>query len=268
MIESKVAPRLNLKSALAPLGIWAALAGVIRWLWPKPQHGYGLLFYGVLAAALIMMFALAYWKPSLPLASLLEGQPIVKQLRSTIRNLQQALDRRSLVLAATGNFANWTHYLVENPAQTTFDRVNNSFVEGIRDLFSEVGRIAIFVPTDSGQQLAMTYHSRYEPTRQRTLLVDDSAAGYCYKTGKTHYWPDIAADPDCPYRPFPDSTKISALLCIPVKTPSGKVHAVLSMDSQLPASLNKDKIDMVEVLTRQIGVTWSIWSAYQEGEPL
>lgn len=107
MIEPNKTRHLNLKTAIVPLGTWAALAVVIGLFWPRPTPqagGYGLWFYAAQGATLAGVFVLAYWKPSLPLAGWIERHPIVKQLRAAVRNLQQALDRRSKVLAAVGNF--------------------------------------------------------------------------------------------------------------------------------------------------------------------
>jgi len=198
------------------------------------------------------------------------GDSIRRKIRSTpfVGDLQQSvsdLSLRNQILGDVSNLDAWTQQLIETPADGRtqyFDRLNQSFVDVIRDRFPQVQRIALFAPTSEGSGLFIRYSARFGPERPRTLQLplDSSAAGYAYRTGMRYYPPDVTQEANSHYVPLPGSQTIRTLLCVPLaRADSVTPWTVMSADSIAPSALTDDMIELVEVLCKTLAVTWDVF---------
>ncbi|MHB1954489.1 MAG: GAF domain-containing protein [Sulfobacillus sp.] len=235
----------------ATLGSWLVL------IWRSIMHNR----WTILVLLVLALGGLFVWKKRTAISAAWKW---VRALTDPVNDIDSALSLRSLILGDVVRFNVWNQELILDPSvplefKDHFNRVNDSFLETFQDRFpqTQIERIAIFVPTQSKQELTIAYSARFEPTRQTTLkLPIDSAAGYTFSTGERYYSGDITNEAHSRYRKLAGSTDIRTLLCVPLQDPKGNVHGVVSMDHKSINTLDEDTIELIETLCKLITVAW------------
>lgn len=254
----------GLSAIVAVVGVLAAGLTIWQWTAGHPLRTMaGCLFLVVSGVYVIVLNLpnLRHW---------LSNKLRTVEMVSTYERTVDALELRGNVLGVVADVTDWigeySSITEEASRNTFFSKLNNAFIDSIRDLFPTVERIALFVPLGDGLNLAIQFSARFTPRRQNTLrlAISRSAAGHAYKTGTTYFSTNVKTEPNSIYQPFPDSQPISTLLCVPIKA-FNAIYGVLSMDSVSPAAIDSDIVELVETLCGIIALAWALHSAGKTG---
>lgn len=128
-----------------------------------------------------------------------------------------------------------------NNFKLLIDFILNTIISNLTKETDNKHRVVIFTPNEN-RMLKIFAKDGFPPHfNDFSLLIDDSAAGYTFRTGKIYNEPDITKETKIFKSVNQDTEDYFSLACVPIKTDT-KTWGVLSIDGAKIGSFSKDDI--------------------------